>query len=200
MVGIMETTAAATDIPEPDFKAFAIDPQSDPPVAVDPQSDPPVAPPVDPPGKRQRAPRQPRQPRQKSVVRKHVETTLAIVAMSDRQRTILEAALGGEHREIADLTTAAIEAGAKGIAAITALLEVADADPIEAGILATELTDMKAVFKAAWSVLVALHADVPATPPPGPAKAGLRLARAVQALSKETRKELRLVSGAVASA
>lgn len=193
----METTAAATDIPEPDFKAFAIDPQSDPPVAVDPQSDPPVAPPVDPPGKRQRAPRQ---PRQKSVVRKHVETTLAIVAMSDRQRTILEAALGGEHREIADLTTAAIEAGAKGIAAITALLEVADADPIEAGILATELTDMKAVFKAAWSVLVALHADVPATPPPGPAKAGLRLARAVQALSKETRKELRLVSGAVAGA
>ena len=197
MVGIMETTAAATDIPEPDFKAFAIDPQSDPPVAVDPQSDPPVAPPVDPPGKRQRAPRQ---PRQKSVVRKHVETTLAIVAMSDRQRTILEAALGGEHRGIADLATAAIEAGAKGIAAITALLEVADADPIEAGILATELTDMKAVFKAAWSVLVALHADVPATPPPGPAKAGLRLARAVQALSKETRKELRLVSGAVASA
>ena len=197
MVGIMETTAAATDIPEPDFKAFAIDPQSDPPVAVDPQSDPPVAPPVDPPGKRQRAPRQ---PRQKSVVRKHVETTLAIVAMSDRQRTILEAALGGEHREIADLTTAAIEAGAKGIAAITALLEVADADPIEAGILATELTDMKAVFKAAWSVLVALHADLPATPPPGPAKAGLRLARAVQALNKETRNELRLVSGTATGA
>jgi len=162
---------------EPDFQAFASEPAAKKAASVQ---------------KRQRA------PRQKSEVRKHVEVAMAIVKMSAPNLKILSASVGETDLSPVDLAVTVIEAGPKGMAPIAALLAVADADPIEAGILATGLTEDKAMFKAAWAVLGALVPDLPATPPAIPAKAGLRLARETQGLDKTALTNLRSIASTVA--
>ncbi|MHB8319950.1 MAG: hypothetical protein ACYDEP_12105 [Acidimicrobiales bacterium] len=138
-----------------------------------------------------------RQPRPKSTVKRHVEITLAVAAMHERQRFILAMAVGVENKEVLDIATAVIETGAKGIAPISALLNIANADPIEAGVYATELAEAKPTFKAMWRILAELAPDIAETPPVNSAKAGLRLAKAVKALDQKTCNDLQTIVTAV---
>lgn len=217
MVFSMDTTTVTEPIddaaePEPDFHAFAgSTPSGSTPSGGTPSGSTPASgtasggaageessQDASPPGEGRR--RGGRKPRPKSPVRQHVEMALAISGMPKRQRDIVQASLRDDEAELADLVVAAIEAGAKGAAPVAAVLDIAAADPIEAGILATELADSRRVFAAAWRVLIVLGADLPTKPTAGTAKAGLRFARAVLSLDKQARSDLSAVKEALSGA
>jgi hypothetical protein len=72
------------------------------------------------------------------------------------------------------------------------VLEVADADPMEAGILATVLaTESKVTFRTAWRVLIELGGQLPTSPPASPAQAGLAYAKAAQVTDDAAKTGLR---------
>lgn len=129
--------------------------------------------------------RQPAQPRRPST-RSIVDVTLAINGLSATEAEVLADAVPAKvsATNVAQLSVAAIEHRATAMATLTSVLEVAHADPVEAGIVAISLTEDgdKKLFGRVWAVLTHLSSNLGATPPHQTARAGLAMAVAAQGL------------------
>jgi len=123
---------------------------------------------------------------QRTLVRRVAAKTLQIEKAKASQRQILSALLGVETEAVA-LTVAALTGASD--TAVTDLFALADADPMEAGLMAAELGADKVRTKAVWSLLLAVGA-VTGEPGKESAKAGLAIARAAQGLDKSVRADL----------
>lgn len=128
---------------------------------------------------------------QRALVKRVAAKAVQIAAVKAPQRAILAAILGVENDTVS-LTVAAITTSSE--AAVNDLFALADADPMEAGLMAAELGADKARMKAVWGLLSALDA-VTGEPASQSAKAGLAIARAAQALDKNTRSDITAALG-----
>jgi len=137
------------------------------------------------PGVRQRQPRGTR-----GATRRAVERALAVNALSAGVRRLLARSLGVESDDVVELAVASLDAGQQAKTVLTTLVEIAEGDAMEAGVVATGLASEKAEFKKVWAALAALDDSLPASAPSTQAKAGLALARAAQGLAREARSSL----------
>ena len=139
--------------------------------------------------------------RRPSGTRLAVERTLAVVRLGPHQRELLAKLLGTRDTDgddaIARLVLASLDQSSRAGVVIDKLTEIAQAVPLEAGALATELAvGDKALLAPAWAALTALGA-ASSTCPSAPAKAGLAVAKAAQGLSAAALADLRDVLSAL---
>lgn len=144
-----------------------------------------------------RQPAQPRRPSNRSIV----DVTLAVNGLSVTEAEVLAAAVPTKvsATSVAQLSVSAIEHRAAITATLTSVLEVAHADPVEAGIVAISLTEDgdKKLFGRVWAVLTHLSPDLGATPPHQTARAGLAMAVAAQGLDSTAEATIERVMVAV---
>ncbi len=124
--------------------------------------------------------------RRSTGTKRIVERTLALSRLERRQRELLAAmsAIRGYDDgggAIARLVVTCLDTASRIEAVLSQLIEVAKADPLEAGVLATELAGDKAALAAAWAALSSLGA-VDEACPSTTARAGLAVAKAAQGL------------------
>jgi hypothetical protein len=132
---------------------------------------------------------QPRVKRPGDVALRHqVSLTLSVASMTVAKRELLAVAASSSPEDIANLVVDTLKGESEVRGVLSSLLEVADADPMEAGILATVLaTNDKTTFRVAWRVLIELGGELPSSPPASPAQAGLAYAKAAQAIDDATK-------------
>lgn len=128
----------------------------------------------------------------RAMVRRAVERADQLRGLAEPDRAVVASMLGVSDTEVASLVAAIlVPTRAGGPTADRDLLELADADPLEAGVLATQLAADRPRFRAAWLLAHALgvirSAALPSTPA---AKAGLTFARAAQSMSQDSRDRL----------
>jgi hypothetical protein len=144
--------------------------------------------------------RQPAQPRRPST-RSIVDVTLAINGLSATEAEVLADAVPAKvsATSVAQLSVAAIEHRATAMATLASVLEVAHADPVEAGIVAISLTEDgdKKLFGRVWAVLTHLSPGLGATPPHQTARAGLAMAVAAQGLDSTAESTIERIVTAV---
>jgi len=117
------------------------------------------------------------------VLRHQVGLTLSVASMTVAKRELLAVAASSSSEDITNLVVDTLKGEAEVRGVLSSVLEVADADPMEAGILATVLaTNNKTTFRTAWRVLIELGGLLPSSPPASPAHAGLALAKAAQVI------------------
>lgn len=114
--------------------------------------------------------------------RRAVERALAVIGLDDDVRRILADACGAASADVADVAVTSLESEKAAASALGLVVEVAGADPINAGVLATEAASDRQSFRAPWAVLRGMDASLPASPPPAHAKAGLAFAIAAKGL------------------
>ncbi len=108
--------------------------------------------------------------------------------MNDSTRALLATAIGCNSNAVVDLAVDTLLNESEARAVLTSVSDICRADPMEAGILATELaSENKSLFKSAWKILVLLS-NLTATAPAGSANAGLAFAKAAQLLDEPSRK------------
>lgn len=100
--------------------------------------------------------------------------------------------VGAPSTGVADLTTAIMSASRSASQPISDLNAIAEADPMEAGILATALGRPR--LKAVWALLAALNAGPKGNMPTADTKAALAAAKAVFALDDIAKAELETVA------
>ena len=121
----------------------------------------------------------------RTLVRKAVLRTVAIAALPKAKARLLATLLAvTDPADVAAVAVAALEAGRAQREVVRRLSEIAGADAMDAGVLAVGLFEYRSLFRSAWSVLAALGADMPASPPAVQTKAGLALAKAAKNLDK----------------
>jgi hypothetical protein len=121
----------------------------------------------------------------RTLVRKVVLRTIEIAALPKARAILLATLLGvADPTDVSGLTVAALEAGRAQREVVRRLSEIAGADAMDAGVLAVGLFEERPLFRSAWSVLAALGAEMPASPPAVQTKAGLALAKAAKNLDK----------------
>ena len=124
----------------------------------------------------------------RTLVRKAVLRTVAMAALPKAKARLLATLLGvadpADVAAVAVAAVAALEAGRAQREVVRRLSEIAGADAMDAGVLAVGLFEYRSLFRSAWSVLAALGAVMPASPPAVQTKAGLALAKAAKNLDK----------------
>lgn len=133
-----------------------------------------------------------RRGRKKSVdqVALAVTRTLRVAALDSGTRSALAMALGiGDADDTFALAYAAVSRGTELTESISAINAVANADPIEAGVMATEMAADSAAFRTAWRLLGAVT-ELSPIPPGAQSKAGLAMARAAQSLKPQKKDAL----------
>jgi hypothetical protein len=121
----------------------------------------------------------------RTLVRKVVLRTLEITALPKVTAALLATLLGvADPSDVSALTVAALEAGRAEREVVRRLSEIAGADAMDAGVLAVGLFEDRSLFRSAWSVLAALGAEMPVSPPAVQTKAGLAFAKAAKNLDK----------------
>jgi hypothetical protein len=116
---------------------------------------------------------------------------LSIVSMKADDRSLLATAAGADALDIADVAESTVTHLDDVKAVLTAVSDIAKAEQMEAGILATVLaTDKKNLFRLAWRVLGQLSTEMPAQVPAASAAAGLAFGKAAQSLDEVSRKSL----------
>jgi hypothetical protein len=98
---------------------------------------------------------------------------------------------GCNRNAVADLAVDTLSHESDARTVLTSVNDIAHADAMEAGILATVLaSENKALFKSAWKILVLSSNLTTATVPSGSANAGLAFAKAAQSLDEPSRKAI----------
>lgn len=119
--------------------------------------------------------------RHKASTSRPVALTIAIVRLERHQRELLAGLAGlkafddGDD-DLARLVSATLDASVRLAKTVFALLSISGADPLEAGVLATELAADRATLSAVWGAL--------GTGPVPRERPGLALAKAAQGLTK----------------
>jgi hypothetical protein len=136
---------------------------------------------------------QPRVKRPGDVVLRHqVSLTLSVASMTVAKRELLAVAATSSSEDVTNLVVDTLKCESEVRGVLSSVLEVADADPMEAGILATVLaTENKTTFRTAWRVLIELGGQLPTSPPASPAQAGLAYAKAAQVIDDAAKTGLR---------
>lgn len=133
--------------------------------------------------------RRPRRRRTPDAVIAAVERTLRVVHLPDDTSKALADALGVSSDDVAELAKATVTRGDQLQAAIAAVVELSTCDPIEAGVLATEMANDAAAFRSTWRLLSSLT-NMGRVPVSAHAKAGLAVARAAQGLDSKSKQSL----------
>jgi hypothetical protein len=120
--------------------------------------------------------------------RRAVERALAVARLDRRQRELLARVLGDRGYDDSDdaivrIVIGSLDPGSIAAGALSALLEISSADPLEAGVASMDLASERKLFSGAWAALVHLEA-VKGPAPATTAKAGLAIAKAAQGLPK----------------
>ena len=125
-----------------------------------------------------------------SELRREVGLTLRVAAAQAGVRQLLAIAVDeNNNSSIENLAVAANVRRSPAYKLLKTLDEIVKADPMEAGILATVIVSGdKEMLRSTWKLLNHLGAEGSARDAGGPAKSGLALARAAQALSPESQK------------
>ncbi len=158
-----------------------------------PNENPSTAAEVSPPAASTPSPAKPRARRATSnnATRRLIELTLSVVSMKTDDRSLLATAAGADPLDIADVAESTVTRLDDVKAVLTAVSDIAKADQMEAGILATVLaTEKKSLFRSAWRVLGQLSTGLPAQVPAASAAAGLAFGKAAQSLDDPGRKSL----------
>ena len=126
-------------------------------------------------------------PRRSTGTRRAVERALAVARLERRQRELLARVLGergydDSDDDIARVVLASLEPESVALSALSALLEISGADPLEAGVTAMDLASDRKLLVGAWAALAQLGV-VKGQAPTATAKAGLAIAKAAQGLS-----------------
>lgn len=126
--------------------------------------------------------------RRSTGTRRAVERALAVARLESRQRELLARVLGERGYDdsddaIARIVIGSLEPEPVAAGALSALLEIAGADPLEAGVASMDLASDRKLLSATWAVLS--HYDAVRGPAPtATAKAGLAIAKAAKGLQK----------------
>ncbi|GAB2733812.1 hypothetical protein [Nocardioides pakistanensis] len=113
------------------------------------------------------------------------------VTETEETITGLAAHLLGCGTGLADLTTAIMSAPRSATAPISDLTTIAEADPMEAGVIAAEMGRDR--IKAVWNLLAALGAGSSGAMPSANVKAAIAVAKAVFALDEDKKADLESV-------
>jgi hypothetical protein len=131
----------------------------------------------------------------RTLVRKAVLRTVAIAALPKAKARLLATLLAvSDPTDVAAVAVVALEAGRAQREVVRSLSEIAGADAMDAGVLAVGLFEERSQFRSAWSVLAALGAEMPASPPAVQTKAGLALAKAAKNLDKAKLADLHVLA------
>jgi len=133
-----------------------------------------------------------RSSRKPTGVRRVVTHTLGVAELSERQRTILSHLSGMRSwsGDLAKLAVSSLDAAGEARAVGELLLAIASADPLEAGVLATEVALDRTRCMVAYATLEAIGVLEDAASQSVPVKAGLNVARSAQKMSPKDRKDL----------
>jgi hypothetical protein len=120
--------------------------------------------------------------------RRAIERALAVARLNRRQRDLLARALGERGYDDSDdaivrIVLSSLEPGSVAADALSALLAISSADPLEAGVASMGLVSDRKLLSGAWAVLVYLEV-IKGPAPTTTAKAGLAVAKAAQGLPK----------------
>jgi hypothetical protein len=126
----------------------------------------------------------------KALIRRTIAKTIEVNTLSADAANLLADALGCDG-DVASLTLAVMTTGRAQLAPISALLEMASMDPLEAGVVAAGMD--RPDLRRVWSVLAAMG-RVPATMPGADAKAALALAKVVVDLKPDDLAELEVLT------
>jgi hypothetical protein len=128
-----------------------------------------------------------------------VEVTLAIAETKGLARDILASASSTSNEPLASTALAVVTNLARVKSVVSITLEVATAEPMESGIVATMCANEDpATFKQVWSLASVLNPAMGSSIPSVKAKAGLELAKALQSIDDTARSALRKAAAVVA--
>ncbi len=120
-----------------------------------------------------------------------VEVTLSLAETKGLARDIIASASSTTNEPLSTTAVAVLTNLAKVRSIIATALEIATAEPMESGIVATMCANEDtSTFKSVWALAATLNPSLGSTVPSVKAKAGLELAKALQATDGSARSAL----------